>query len=135
MGNVFRISFMKMLVLLKLAIVASLALYTLPSASYAMHGDPSSAFAARAFDGHETTSDVASARHAHHEHAAQGELSEDDHGRIKQECCSDLCISLAIVGSPADFWRAFPRPIRDFRDDASIVGQLTTLHRPPSMRA
>jgi len=138
MGNVYRIAFVKMLVLLRLAIIASLALYTLPSASYAMHGDIAASYelaslAAQDDHGHvHAGSQTASDKH---DHRLAHDLSKNPQKPAVQDCCSDFCISLAIIGNAPGFWRALQPSIRDFRDDRSVFGQLTTLHRPPSTAA
>jgi len=138
MDNVFRIALAKMLVLLRLAIIASLTLYTLPSASYAMHGDVAATYevsAPAAHGDHGGAHASVQAVSDHHGHGLAHDASKAPRKPIKQNCCSDFCVSLAIIGTAPDFWRALQPPIRDFRDDRSVFGQLTTLHRPPSIRA
>ena len=136
MGNVFRIACVKMLVLLRLAMVASLTLYTLPSASYAMHGDSSATYDGLSADGHaEHASAVLDADADQHDHGVPHGVSENDQKPVKQDCCSDFCISLAIIGNAPGFWRALQRPIRDFHDDGSVFVQLPSLHRPPITRS
>jgi len=130
---VVRIAFVKMLVLLRLAIVASLALYTLPNATFAMHGDDAQAVA--------MTMDVAQAEHAsmgdsgHHEHGIAKDMAKHDQKQDKRNCCSDFCISLAIMSDAPEFGSPRGVSVRDFLNDSSLFGQLQSLHRPPSIRA
>lgn len=132
MDNVFRIAFAKMQVLLRLAIVASLTQYTVPSASYAMYGDASAAYLTQIPDDHVAV-DVGAADH--HDHDMAGSVTKNDDKPLKQDCCSDFCVSLAIIESAPEFWRAVPQSIRRFDNDSSVFGQLTSLHRPPSILA
>ena len=132
MSNVFRIAFHKMLVLLRLAIIASLTVYTLPSASFAMHSDASTTYSAQRPVSHDI---VQMDDGDHHEHGVGHDMAKSDQKPIKQDCCSDFCISLAIIDEAPDFWRAVPRPALRFDNDSLVVGQLSSLHRPPSIRA
>lgn len=130
----FRIAFFKMLVLLRLAIVASLVVYTLPSASYAMHGSASTTYSAMDAGGdHDMSSQ--SADMDHHEHDGSKTASKDSSKPVKQDCCSDFCISLAIVSRNPDFAMDVSQAIRHFYNDGLVSGQLSSLHRPPSIRA
>lgn len=135
MANVVRIAFDKMLVLLRLVIVASLAAYSLPTVSFAMHGDSSSSY---------STPSVAVSDH-HAEAAEQSATSMDHHGSadqsadrdnkpIKQDCCSDFCLSMAIVVESHVLESSAPISLRSFANDQTVFGQLTSLHRPPSFR-
>ena len=128
-----RIAFAKMLVLLRLAIVASLALYTLPNATFAMHGD-----------GVQTATvsmNQVQAEHAsmddsgHHDHGMAKDTAKHDQKQDKQNCCSDFCISLAIMSDAPEFGSPRGVSVRDFLNDSSVFGQLQSLHRPPSIRA
>lgn len=134
MKTVFRIAFFKMLVLLRLAIVASLVVYTLPSASYAMHGNTSTTYSTiDVGGGHDMASQ--SVDMDHHEHDGSDTASKDTSKPVKQDCCSDFCISLAIVSNSPDFAMDVSQSIRHFYNDGLVSGQLSSLHRPPSIRA
>ncbi|UVC06859.1 hypothetical protein IHQ71_16550 [Rhizobium sp. TH2] len=129
----FRIAFAKMLVLLRLAIVASLALYTLPNATFAMHGDEASSVAVsldNIQDEHASMDDS-----DHHDHGITKDTAKHDQKQDKQNCCSDFCISLAIISDAPDFGSPRSDSVRDFLNDSSVFGQLQSLHRPPSIRA
>lgn len=132
MSNVFRIAFHKMLVLFRLVIVASLTVYTLPLASFAMHGEASTTYTKQMPDSHDV---VQMDDGDHHEHGIGHNTAKNDQNPIKQDCCSAFCTSLAILDEAPDFWRAVSRAVRQFDNDSLVVGQLSTLHRPPSIRA
>ena len=126
-----RIAFLKMLILVRLAMVASLALYTLPNAAFAMHGAEASAVAVS--DHHADHASMSTS-----DHQDQGvfrNIAKHDQKQDKQACCSDFCISLAIMAEvPADGPRSNDSVLH-FMNDAFVHGQLSNLHRPPSIRA
>ena len=116
-----------MLVLLRLVIIASLAGYSLPAASAAMHGSIATSTTVQSDDHHEVTN----GDHVHGEESA----SPDDMQKIaKQECCKDFCVSFAIVAtSDVDVGPVVMDSIRKFIDDNRVVGELVPLHRPPNI--
>lgn len=124
---------MKMLVLLRLAIVASLVVYTLPNATFAMHGDDAQSVT--------VSIDDAQAEHAsmddsgHHDHGMAKDTAKHDQKQDKQNCCSDFCISLAIMSDAPEFGSTRSGSVSEFLNDSSVFGQLQSLHRPPSIRA
>lgn len=135
MGNVVRIALLKMLVLLRLAVVASLALYTLPNATFAMHGDESSASMLANVDDAHTDHTSMDASSDQHDHGTSKDMAKKDQKQDTQDCCGDFCISLAIMAGSPEF--GLPRSVivRDFLNDGFVFGQLQSLHRPPSIRA
>lgn len=128
----FRIAFAKMLVLFRLAVVASLALYTLPTATFAMHGDASPIV---------VNIDDAHADHAsmdasdHHDYGASQDFAKKDEKQDRSNCCTDFCISFAIMADAPEFGSPNSVSIRHFLNDGFVFGQLQSLHRPPSIRA
>ena len=137
MGNVFRIALHRMLVLFRLAVVASLALYTLPTASVAMHGDASATYTSQArLSEHENFGHLNQIAEAdHHAHEDQTTTSNDDGKSAKQDCCSDFCVSFAIMTEAPDVAIGAMSGFRTHLDETSVFGQLSSLHRPPSIRA
>jgi hypothetical protein len=130
---VFRIAFMRLLVLFRLVVVASLALYTLPTATFAMHGDTSSVV---------TNIDDPHADHAaidtpadHHDHGFSKDLAKKDQKQGQQNCCTDFCISLAIMAEAPEFGSPSRVTVRHYLNDGFVFGQMQSLHRPPSIRA
>ncbi|OAP35319.1 hypothetical protein AU381_25850 [Sinorhizobium glycinis] len=121
-----------MLVLLRLVIVVSLAGYSLPTASAAMHGSWSSPDMVQPHD-HQVQADdhhVGSNDHAHGDHAP---LQDDTAQKSKPECCSSFCVSMAIVTGSIPVSGPRVAFLREFIDDAHIVGELPPLHRPPNI--
>lgn len=134
MGSVLRIALMNMLVLFRLAVVASLVFYTLPTATFAMHGGDSSSIVVNldnALADHAST-DVSA---EHHDHGASTDLAKQDRKQDPQNCCTDFCISLAIMSDAPEFGSPRSGSFRQFMNDGLVFGQLQSLHRPPSIRA
>jgi hypothetical protein len=133
MENVVRIAFLKMLVLVRLAMVASLALYTLPNATFAMHGAEASATAVNVQDDHADHASMDATDH--HGQGVSTALAKHDQKQDKQNCCSDFCISLAIVADAPAYGSPRNESVIIFLNDGFVHGQLSSLHRPPSTRA
>lgn len=129
-----RITLSKMLILLRLVIVMSLAGYSLPTASAEMHGAWSSSDLVQSFD---------KAKSDGHHHVAEGQRHvEGDHASspdesqqlVQRECCKGFCTGMAIVtgtGSQVGCLRV--AAIREYIDDAHVAGELPSLHRPPNI--
>ncbi len=127
----YRIICSKLLVLIRLAIIVSLAGYSFSNASAAMHG-PGSAEAQRSVLSESNHHGTDLASHDHH----GGNMGDQDDGAsklVKQECCGDYCVSMAVpighvaMGGPA------METLRFFIDDSKAVGQIPVLHRPPNI--
>lgn len=134
MGNVLRIALMNMLVLFRLAVVASLALYMLPTATFAMHGGLASSVVESLDDvhlGHDSV-DVSS---DHVDSGVAKDLAKEDQKKDEQNCCTDFCMNLAIMVGPHEFGSLRGEHVRHFLNDGFLFGQLQSLHRPPSIRA
>ncbi|MCA1443753.1 hypothetical protein I6F07_26785 [Ensifer sp. IC4062] len=126
MGMV-RITLQKMLVLLRLAIVMSLTVYSLPTASAAMHGAWSNPEIAQSDNHHH---ELASGGHTHGDQKS----SPDDAQKLaKTECCKGFCVSMAIVAETDPVGGPRVASIREFIDDARATGELPPLHRPPNI--
>lgn len=132
MGIMYRITLQSMLVLIRVVIVTSLAGYSLPTASAAMHGSWASARATQAADHHSTDvhDELASAGHAHDDHASP---FDEDQKVVKQDCCKDFCASVAIVAGTSVGGGPRVASIRAFIDHARALGQIPALHRPPNI--
>ncbi|NTH14552.1 hypothetical protein G6M87_23170 [Rhizobium rhizogenes] len=131
----YRIARSAMLVFVRLAIMVSLAGYTMPSANAAMHG---SAFP----EIQKTMSDVTSPGGDHHmEHASaddhrHGSASSDDGGTaklVKKECCKDFCGGFAIMCDGPRLGGPVVSSIREFMNDQHSFGELPSLQRPPTI--
>jgi hypothetical protein len=129
MSAVYRIICSKLLVLIRLAIVVSLAGYSLSNATAAMHG-PSSVEAQLAASMPEGHHGSEMAAHDHH-----GDVSADvDSVKLaKQECCNDFCVSLAIIATSDTLAGPVVSSIHEFIDDRRSFGEVPALHRPPNI--
>lgn len=126
MSGMYRITLQRMLILLRLVIVMSLAGYSLPAASATMHGSWSAPSIVQT-DSHHA---VANNTHTHGDHAS----SRDDVQKMaKQECCKGFCVSMAIVAGVHAVGGPHVASIREFADDAHALGELPALHRPPNI--
>ena len=137
MGKVHRIAFQKLLMLVRLVIVASLASYSLPTVSLAMHGDASFSYAAAApaAVADHAMHDMKSAAPSTHDHHASGQRSKAHDKALRQGCCNDTCLSAAIVADIPSILRGAPVSVRVYSNDAFASGELSLLQRPPSIRA
>ena len=125
--GMFRITLQKMLVLLRLAIVMSLTVYSLPTASAAMHGAWSGPEIAQSDDHHH---DVVGGGHTH---ADQKSSQDDSQKLVKTDCCKGFCVSMALVAETSTVGGLRVTSIREFVDDARTKGELPLLHRPPNI--
>ncbi|MGO8464283.1 hypothetical protein AB9F45_06960 [Rhizobium leguminosarum] len=137
MGKMYRIAMSRLLVMMRLVIIVSLAGYSLSNASAAMHGSSfpegaavlSESDAMQHHDGHDMT------KMAVHDHS-QGAVSDDADGvskPVKQECCKDFCGGLGIICEGQDVGGPVVTSIRQFIDDRTTLGELPPLHRPPNI--
>lgn len=127
----YRIICSKLLVLIRLVIIVSLAGYSLSNATAAMHGTASAEVrhpVSTPMDHHGSEMDA----HGHHGDAA---ADHDDGARklVKQDCCNDFCVSMALpIGYDALFGPVVSM-IRYIVDDTKAVGQIPVLNRPPNI--
>ncbi|MDU0307210.1 MULTISPECIES: hypothetical protein [Rhizobium] len=137
MGKMYRIAMSRLLVMMRLVIIVSLAGYSLSNASAAMHGSSfpkaaavlSESDAMQHHDGHDMT------KMAAHDHS-QGGGSDDADGAskpVKQECCKDFCGGLGIICEGQDVDGPVVTSIRQFIDDRTTLGELPPLHLPPNI--
>ncbi|WP_222352106.1 hypothetical protein [Rhizobium leguminosarum] len=136
MGKMYRIVMSRLLVMMRLVIIVSLAGYSLSNASAAMHGSSfpeaavlSESDAMQHHDGHDMT------KMAVHDHS-QGDVSDYADGvskPVKQECCKDFCGGLGIICEGQDVGGPVVTSIRQFIDDRTTLGELPPLHRPPNI--
>ena len=120
----FRIALLKMLVLLRLVIIASLAGYSIPTASAAMHGSWSNVDVGQHQDHHATAD-------AHQDHGDHHSTADSDQKLDKQECCNAFCVSLAIVIGTDVVGGPRLTVVREYVDDAQFKSEVLPLHRPP----
>ncbi|AEH77494.1 hypothetical protein [Sinorhizobium meliloti] len=123
--GMLRITTQKLLILFRLVIFVSLAVYALPSSSAAMHSGWSKSEIAQSSDHHDTASGV-------HSHGDQDSSAEGDQKPAKQQCCKDFCAGMAILAATDAIGGPRVSPVREFVDDARTTGEMPLLHRPPS---
>lgn len=128
MGAMYRITCKKLLILIRLVIVVSLAGYSLSTATAAMHGQALTATTVMAESMDHT--DAQMGEYDHH-----GKVSADDAASkvVKQDCCSDFCVSFAIVGNTDTLNGPVVSLVHEFIDDRHSFGEIPTLHRPPNI--
>lgn len=127
----YRIIGSKLLVLIRLAIIMSLAGYSLSNASAAMHGSRAmSASSSVSTAGHHQ--DVG-ASHDHHEQASADAEGSDGMKMVKQECCKDFCTSFALVIPSTTIHGPLASTVSGFLNDRGLAGQIPALHRPPNI--
>jgi hypothetical protein len=135
MGKMYRIILSRLLVMMRLVIIVSLAGYSLSNANAAMHGSSFPDLQALVSDmtpsheGHDMTE-------AADEGHLRGDVSHDDDGAsklVKQECCKDFCGGLGIICAGPDVGGPIVTSIRQFVDDRTALGELPTLDRPPNI--
>ncbi|WP_207917218.1 hypothetical protein [Rhizobium sullae] len=135
MGKMYRIAMSKLLLIVRLAIIVSLAGYSLSNANAVMHGSSFPELAAVASETMPSHGDhdVAEAAHLDHSH---GDISDSADGvskLVKQECCSDFCGGLGMICEGPDVGGPVVTSIRQFVDDQQTFGELPPLHRPPNI--
>ncbi|TCU24685.1 hypothetical protein EV130_106278 [Rhizobium azibense] len=129
----YRIIVSRLLVMMRLVIIVSLAGYSLSNANAAMHGSPFPDPGAAPFDamlshGAHDRVDVAQHDHSH------GDVSDDDGSKlVKQDCCDDFCGGIGIISDGQDVGGPVVTSIRQFVDDRTTLGELPTLDRPPNI--
>lgn len=134
------ITLYRLMLFVRLALVVALAAYTLPTVSFAMHGDMAASYVSKGTSGnaqhvHEASHSEKGDAHIHGDDARQS-ASANHHGKnAKEDCCSDLCLNAAIVGECQFPHLVSTSFVRVFFDDNDVFGQLQSLHRPPSIRA
>lgn len=134
MGKMYRSTFSNMLVLLRLVIAMSLAGYSLPTASAAMHASWPGSEVLQSHDHHGQVDDHHEGAGDHHSDGDHASSPDDAALKFaKQECCGNFCVSMAIVASSVPVGGERLAIIREFIDDARIMGEFPSLHRPPNI--
>ncbi|MFJ6322093.1 hypothetical protein [Rhizobium sp. P44RR-XXIV] len=130
----YRIALSKMLFLVRLVIVVSLAGYNMSYASAAMHGtivpDLEKSVSSPMQHGEH---DVAQASDRGHAHSGAADSDDDDAKIVKQECCKDFCGGFGIMCDGHNVGGPVVTSVRQFVDDQRTFGELPTLDRPPNI--
>ena len=131
----YRITVSRLLVMMRLVMIVSLAGYSLSNANAAMHGSSFPDLKAVVADvqpSHGARDMTEAARHDH----SHGDVSDDGDSAsklVKQECCKDFCGGLGIICEGPDVGGPVVTSIRQFIDDRTTLGELPTLDRPPNI--
>ncbi|WP_420852289.1 hypothetical protein [Rhizobium mesosinicum] len=131
----YRITLSRLLVMMRLVIIVSLAGYSLSNANAAMHGSSFSVLQVADPDvtpSHERHDMAGATDHGH----SHGDLSDDGDGiskLVKQQCCKDFCGGLGIICEGPDVGGPVVTSIRQFVNDQTTFGELPPLHRPPNI--
>lgn len=119
----------RLLWMIRLAILVSLASYPLSGAVGAMHG-PDGISVSDTVTAPTNLQPVATLSHDHggdevDSHQGSGKASQ-------QDCCQDFCISMALPLAHDALGQPRMPSIRSFFDDSKAIGQISSLYRPPS---
>ncbi|MBY4612299.1 MULTISPECIES: hypothetical protein [Rhizobium] len=132
MGHMYRIALSRLLLLVRLAIIISLAGYSISSVDAAMHGPAlqveKTVSSAAAHGGHDMAG-VSSHKHGH------GDATDKDGPSkiAKQECCKDFCGGFVLLCGGQSLGGPVVASIRQFSDDEHVLGELPLLDRPPNI--
>jgi hypothetical protein len=125
----YRILCRTLLILIRLAIVLSLAGYSLSTATAAMHAPSSEASAQMPH----VMQHGEGAQMSAHDHRKTASADDGASKSAQQECCKGFCIGLAIIASSTHLDAPVLSPIREFTDDHPWFGEIHSLYRPPSL--
>lgn len=126
----YRILCRTLLILIRLAIVLSLAGYSLSTATAAMHGTSSAGASTQMPHVMQHGDGAQMSAHDHRETASADDGASKS---AEQECCKGFCIGLAIIASTTPLNAPVLSPIREFTDDHPWFGEIHSLYRPPSL--
>lgn len=122
----------RLMFFLRLALVAALAGYMLPTVSYAMHGDVAASYVQKAASAHEHAAHSHDGAEAVHDH---GDQTADHHKNTsKQDCCSSFCLNMAVVTDAPQFCVVKVSSALDFTNDLLVFAEPIRLNRPPAFR-
>lgn len=128
--DVVAIAAYRLMFFLRLALVAALAAYMLPTVSFAMHGDFAASYSQKVAtaDAHAAHShDAAGAAHDH------GNQTPDHHSnQSNQDCCSNFCLNMAVVDDALQFSAVKASIARGHTNDLRVFAEPIRLHRPPA---
>ncbi|MBB2792759.1 UNVERIFIED_ORG: hypothetical protein GGD58_001606 [Rhizobium pisi] len=132
MGTMYRIALSRLLLLVRLAIIVSLAGYSISNLDAAMHGPTlqvEKTVSSAAAHGSHDMAGVSSHKHAH------GDAADNDGPSkiAKQECCKDFCGGFVLLCAGQSLGGPVVASILQFIDDQHVPGELPPLDRPPNI--
>ncbi|ANL36878.1 hypothetical protein [Rhizobium phaseoli] len=132
MGNMYRIALSRLLLLVRLAIIVSLAGYSISTVDAAMHGPALQVEKTMSSAASHGSHDMASV--SNHKHAHADAADNDGPSKIaKQECCKDFCGGFVLLCASQSLGGPVVASIRQFIDDQHVMGELPPLDRPPNI--
>ncbi|MGF6158787.1 hypothetical protein M2267_004055 [Ensifer sp. KUDG1] len=123
-----RTTYLRLLIVLKLAIALSLAVLPFSTASGMMHA------AAHGSMQIEAAANPIQAATEHCPSLDKGKVKPaQENGKAdKKDCCKTFCAAVAVLGDVDGSHPAFPRSVRNFGPHPQLTpGELDGLHRPP----
>ncbi|MGF6258538.1 hypothetical protein [Ensifer sp. LBL] len=123
-----RTTYLRLLIVLKLAIALSLAVLPFSTASGMMHA------AAHGSMQIEAAANPMQAATEHCPSLDKGKVKPaQENGKAdKKDCCKTFCAAVAVLGDVDGSHPAFPRSVRNFGPQPQLTpGELDGLHRPP----
>jgi hypothetical protein len=130
--NVIAITAHRLMFFIRLALVASLAGYMLPTVSFAMHGDFAATYPQKVATADAHASHSHDAAEAFHDH---GDQTDDHHeNTAKQDCCSNFCLNMAVVDNVTEFRAHRVSAALDYTNDLTVFAEPIGLNRPPAFR-
>ncbi|WP_143348501.1 hypothetical protein [Ensifer adhaerens] len=123
-----RTTYLRLLMVLKLAIALSLAVLPFSTASGMMHAAAHGAMQI------EASADPAQAAAEHCPSLDKGKVkpAEQNGKAEKKDCCKTFCAAVAVLADADGSHPAFPRSVRNFGPHPQFTpGELDGLHRPP----
>lgn len=131
----------RLMFFLRLALVAALAGYMLPTVSYAMHGDVAASYSAQAAQADEHAAHSHGGTTEGHDHGdmamdhTKTDPAGDHHKNIsKQDCCSSFCLNMAVIGEAPEFRAVKASAALDFTNDLMVFAEPIAHNRPPAFR-
>ncbi|MBZ7925316.1 hypothetical protein LAC81_31735 [Ensifer adhaerens] len=123
-----RTTYLRLLMVLKLAIALSLALLPFSTASGMMHA---AAHGSMQIEASVNSTQIAT-EHCPSLDKGKAKPAEQSGKTDKKDCCKTFCAAVAVLGDVDGSHPAFPRSIRNFGPLPQITqGELDGLHRPP----
>jgi len=122
----------RLMFFLRLALVAALAGYMLPTVSFAMHGNVAASYVQQSAQADEHAVHSHDGSGAVHDH---GDQTADHHkNTAKQDCCSSFCLNMAVVGEAPQFRAVKASAALDYTNDQRVFAEPIGLNRPPAFR-
>ena len=133
-ANVIAIAAHRLMFFIRLALVASLAGYMLPTVSFAMHGDAAATYVKQtpSVDGHAAHSHDDMGMNTVHDHGNQ--TSDHHSNQSTQDCCSNFCLNMAVVADAPMFSALKASVIRGHTNDLHVFAEPIGFNRPPAFR-